>query len=138
MDNVSIMIRMNNTINILKEGSFTDVNPAVVKIAKDIPEPYGETNDRALQQEYGDHLAEIGGPVHLTNFLRRLMDTGLETQRGWLGISVVRRVLLNYSDGSLKMAKGLGRSGLLKIMLHDLDTYGIKISKNKVSGRLCS
>ena len=132
------MVRMNNTINILKEGSFTDVNPVVVKIAKDILEPYGETDDRELRQKYGDHLAEIGGPVYLTNFLRRLIDTGLETQHGWVGIYVVRSVLWNYSDASLKMAKGLGRSGLLKILLHDLDTYGIKSSKNEVSGWLCS
>ncbi|XP_068725548.1 neuralized-like protein 4 [Montipora capricornis] len=138
VDNVSIMVRMNNTINILKEGSFTDVNPVVVKIAKDILEPYRKTDDQELQQKYGDHLAEIGGPVHLTNFLRRLMDIGLETQRGWLGISVVRSVLLSYSDGSLKMAKGLGRSGLLKILLHDLDTYGIKSSKNEKKKRLVS
>ena len=132
------MVRMNNTINILKEGSFTDVNPVVVKIAKDILEPYGETDDRELRQKYGDHLAEIGGPVYLTNFLHRLIDTGLETKHGWVGIYVVRSVLWNYSDASLKMAKGLGRSGLLKILLHDLDTYGIKSSKNEVSGWLCS
>lgn len=61
------------------------------------------------------------------------MDTGLETRDGWLGMYVVRSVFWNYSDASLKMAKGLGKSGLLKIVLNDLDTYGIKSSKNEAS-----
>ena len=132
VDSVSVMVRMNNTVNILKEGS-NDVLTVVGKVAKDILEPYSETNDRELRQKYGDHLSEIDAPLYLTNLLRRLMDTGLETRDGWLGMYVVRSVFWNYSDASLKMAKGLGRSGLLKIVLNDLDTYGIKSSKNEAS-----
>ena len=132
-DSVSVMVRMSNAINILKEESFNDVLTVVRKVAKDILEPFSKTNNRELRQKYGDHLSEIDAPLYLTNFLRRLMDTGLETRDGWLGMYVVRSVFWNYSHASLKMAKGLGRSGLLKIVLKDLDTYGIKSSKNEAS-----
>ena len=46
---------------------------------------------------------------------------------------MVRRVFWNYSDASLRMARGLGRSGLLKIVLNDLDTYGARSFKNEAS-----
>jgi len=133
VDAVSVMVRMNNTINLIKEGSYSDILSVVGKVAKDILEPYSETDDRELRQKYGDHLAEIDAPLHLTTLLRRLMDTGMETRNGWLGMCVVRNVVWNFSDASLKMAKGLGRSGLLKIVLNDLDTYGTKSSKNEAS-----
>lgn len=127
------MVRMNNTVNVLKEGSFGQILFIVRKVAKDILEPYSDTDSRELRQKYGDHLYEIGAPLHLTNLLRRLMDTGLENPDGWLGMCVVRNVFWNYSDASLKMATGLGRSGLFKIVLNDLDTYGIKSSTNEAS-----
>lgn len=44
------MVRMNNAVNILKEG-FNDVLTVVGKVAKDILEPYSETNDRELRQK---------------------------------------------------------------------------------------
>jgi len=132
VDAVSVMVRMNNTINLIKEGSYSDILSVVGKVAKDILEPFSETDDMELRQKYGDHLSEIDAPLHLTTLLRRLMDIGLETRDGWLGMYVVRSLFWNYSDASLKMAKGLGRSGLLKIVLNDLDTYGIKSSKNEV------
>ena len=133
VDAVSVMGRMNNTINILKEGSFEDILAVVEKVAKDILQPYEETDDRKLRQKYGDHLAEIDAPLHLTKLLQRLMDMGMETKNGWLGMLVVRRVFWNYSDASLRMARGLGRSGLLKIVLNDLDTYGAGSFKNEAS-----
>lgn len=129
---MSVMVRMNNTINILKEGSFSDILSITGKVAKDILEPYSETDDRKLRQKYGDHLSEIGAPHHLTILLRRLMDIGMETRDGWVGLYVVRSVFWNYADASLKMARGLGRSGSLKIMLNDLDTCGTSTSKNEV------
>ena len=46
---------------------------------------------------------------------------------------MVRSVFWNYSDASLRMARGLGRSGLLKIVLNDLDTYGARSFKNEAS-----
>ena len=105
------------------------------KVAKDILEPYMETNDRKLRQKYGDHLGEIGGPHHLTNLLRRLMDVGKEAPDGWVGMCVVRSVFWNYTDASLKMARGLGRSGLLRIMLNDLDECGTSSSKDEVMSK---
>ena len=129
---MSVMVRMNNTINILKEGTFNDILSITGKVAKDILEPYGETDDRKLRQKYGDHLSEIGAPHHLTMLLRRLMDTGMETRDGWVGMYVVRSVFWNYADASLKMARDLGRSGSLRIMLNDLDTCGPSTSKNEV------
>ncbi|KAL9978854.1 hypothetical protein ACROYT_G016434 [Oculina patagonica] len=131
VDSVSVMVRMNNTINVLKEGTFTDMLSVIGKVAKDILEPYSETDDRQLRQKYGDHLSDIGAPRHLTTLLRRLMDMGMETRDGWLGMSVVRSVFWNYADASLKMARDLGRSGSLKIMLNDLDTCGTGSSKNE-------
>ena len=132
VDAVSVMVRMNNTIDVIKEGSYSDILSVVRKVAKVILEPYSETNDRELRQKYGDHLSEIDAPLHPATLLRRLMDTGMETRNGWLGMCVVRNVFWNFSDASL-MAKGLGRSGLLKIVLNDLDTYGTKSSKNEAS-----
>ena len=133
VDAVSVMVGMNNTINILKEGSYEDILAVVEKVAKDILQPYEETDDRELRQKYGDHLAEIDAPLHLTKLLHRLMDMGMETKYGWLGMLVVRSVFWNYSDASLRMARGLGRSGLLKIVLNDLDTYGARSFKNEAS-----
>lgn len=129
---MSVMVRMNNTINILKEGTLSDMLSITGKVAKDILEPYTETDDRQLRQKYGDHLSEIGAPHHLTMLLRRLMDIGMETRDGWVGMYVVRSVFWNYADASLKMARDLGRSGSLKIMLNDLDTCGTSSSKNGV------
>ena len=129
------MVRMNNTINILKDGTFSDMRSITGKVAKDILEPYTETDDRKLRQKYGDHLSEIGAPDHLTKFLRRLMDVGMETQDGWVGMCVVRIVFRSYADASLKMARDLGRSGSLKIMLNDLDTCGTSKSKNEVMSK---
>ena len=129
---MSVMVRMNNTINILKDGTFSDMRPIIEKIFKDILEPYTETDDRMLRQKYGDHLSEIGAPHHLTNVLRRLMDVGMETRDGWVGMYVIRSVFWKYADASLKMARDLGRSGSLKIMLNDLDTCGTSSSKNEV------
>jgi len=123
---------MNKTINILKEDSFSDMLSIIGKVVKDILEPYSETDDRKLRQKYGDHLSEIDAPHHLTMLLRRLMDIGIETQDGWVGMYVVRRVFWNYADASLKMARGLGRSGSLGIMLTDLDTCGASTPKNEV------
>ena len=128
------MVRMNNTINILKEGSYEDILAVVEKVAKNILQPYQETGNRELKQKYGDHLAEIDAPLYLTKLLRRLMDGGvMKTKNGWLGVSVVRSVFWNYSDASLRMAKGLGRSGLFNIVLKDLDTYEARSFKNKAS-----
>ena len=130
------MVRMNNTINMIKDGMFENILPVVGKVAKDILEPYSETDDRQLRQKYGDHLSDIGAPRHLTMLLRRLMDMGIETQGGWVGMYVIRSVFWNYSDASLKMARDLGRSGSLKIMLNDLDNCGTNSSKNEVKSKL--
>jgi len=134
VDAVSVMVRINNTINLIKEGSYIDILSLVRKVAKDILQPYSETDGRELRQKYGDHLSEIDAPLHLTTLLRRLMDTGMEFRDGWLGMCVVCNVFWNFSDASLKMAKGLGRSGLLKIVLNDLDTYGTKVPKMRQVG----
>ena len=58
----------------------------------------------------------------------------METRDGWLGMCVVRNVFRNFSNASLKMAEGLGRSGLLKIVSNDLDTYGTKVPKMRQVG----
>ena len=133
VDPVSVMVRMKNTINILKEGKFRDMLSVIGKVDNDILKPYSETNDRRLRQKYGDHLSEIGAPHHLTELLRRLIDMGMETRDGWVGMYVVRSVFWNYAHASLKMARDLGRSGCLKIMLNDLDTCGTGSSKNEVN-----
>ena len=135
---MSVMVHMTNTINILKDGIFSDMLSITGKVAKDILEPYMEANDRKVRQKYGDHLSEIGAPHHLTILLRRLMDVGMETSDGWVGMCVVRNVFWNYADASLKMARGLGRSGLLRIMLNDLDMCGTSSSKNEVMSKSCS
>lgn len=132
VDSVSVMVRMNNIINIIKDGKFDDILSVVGKVAKDILEPYSETDDRQLRIKYGDHLSDISAPKYLTMLLRRVMDMGMETQAGWLGMCVIRSVFWNYADSSLKLARGLGRSGSLNIMLDDLDTFGPNSSKNEV------
>ena len=132
---MSVMVRMNNTIHILQEGMFSDMLSITKRIAKDILDPYMETNDRKLRQKYGYHLSEIGAPHHLTVLLRRLMDVGMETRDGWVGMRVVRSVFLSYTDTSLKMARDLGRSGLLRILLNDLDECGTTSSKNEVMSK---
>ena len=133
---MSVMVRMNNTINILKEGAFSDVVSVIGKVDKKILQLNSGTDDRQLRQKYGDHLSEIGAPHHLTELLRRLGDMGMETRDGWVGMCVVRRVFWNYADASLKMARDLGRSGSLGILLNDLDSCGVGCSKNEVMSKL--
>lgn len=132
VDSVSIMVRMHNIINIIKDGKFDDILSVVGKVAKDILEPYSETDNRQLRLKYGDHLSDISAPQYLTVLLRRAMDMGMETRAGWLGMYVIRSVFWNYADASLKMARDLGRSGSLKIMLNDLDTFGPNSFRNEV------
>ena len=132
MDPVSVMVRMHNIINIIKDGKFDDILSVVGKVAEDILEPFSNTDDKQLRLKYGDHLSDISAPQYLTVLLRRVMNIGIETQAGWLGMYVIRSVFCNYADASLKMARDLGRSGSLKIMLNDLDTFGPNSSKNEV------
>ena len=132
VDSVSVMVRMTNTINFLKDGTFSDLLSITEKVAKDILEPFMDTNDKKIRQRYGYHLSEIGAPHHLTILLRRLMDVGMETRDGWVRMRVIRSVFLCYADANLKMAGDLGRSGVLKIMLNDLDECGTISSKNEV------
>ena len=102
------MVRMNNTINILKEGSFTDVNPAVVKIAKDILEPYGETDDRELQQKYGDHLAEIGWSCALDQFPSSADGYWIRNATWLVGHICGSKSITELLQWQLKNGEGLG------------------------------
>ena len=132
------MVRMKNTINILKDGKVRNMLSVVRKVEKYILEPLSETDNRQLQQSYGDHLSDIGAPHQLTVLLRRLNFMGVETQEVWMGICVVRKVFWISTVASLNMARDSGRIGLLKIMLNDLDTCGTGISKNQVKSKLPS
>ena len=129
------MVRMSHTINILKDDTYSDILSITGKVAKDILKPFRETADRKLRQKYGDHLSDIGAPHQLTMLLRSLMDVEKETRDGWMGICVVRSVFWHYADASLKMARDLGRSGSLRIMLNDLDMCGPGSSKNEVMSK---
>ena len=132
MEPVSVMVRMHNIINIIKDGEFDDILSVVGKVAKDILEPLSKTENWQLRLKYGDHLSDISAPQYLTVLLRRVMDMEIETQAGWLGMYVIRSVFWNYADVSLKIARDLGQSGTLTIMLNDLDTFGPNSSKNEV------
>ena len=41
---MSVMVRMNNTINTLKDGMFSDLMSITGKVAKDILEPFMGTD----------------------------------------------------------------------------------------------
>lgn len=56
----------------------------------------------------------------------------METEHAWPGIKVVRNVFGNYSDASMKVAKALGKCGLLGVFMKDLDRFGPRTSKNEV------
>ena len=122
---------MNNAVELLKD-SGRDIRKQLIVVKEDIAKQYSEASDRKLRQDYGAHLAEIGAAGQLTNLLRRLMDLGMETEIGWIGIELVRNVFWNYCDASLKMAKAVARQGVLSIMLSDLDRLGPKQSRNEV------
>ena len=130
-DPVPVKVRMNNAVELLKDGG-SDILEQVRVVSEDIAKQYLEASDRKLRQDYGDHLAEIGAAGQLTKLLRRLMDLGMETKIGWIGIELVRNVFWNYCDASLKMAKAVARQGVLSIMLGDLDRLGPKQSRNEV------
>ena len=131
-DPVTVKVRMNNAIELLKD-SGRDILERIAAVSRYIAEPYTETSDRKMRQNYGDHLAEIGGAIELTKLLKRLIDLGSETKEGWIGMQVVRTAFWNYSNASLKMGKAVGRSGVLSVMLRDLDTYGPSESTNEVT-----
>ena len=122
---------MNNAVELLKDGG-RDILEQLRVVSEDIAKQYSEASDRKLRQDYGDHLAEIGAAGQLTKLLRRLMDLGMETEIGWIGIELVRNVFCNYCDDSLKMANAVARQGVLSIMLGDLDRLGPKQSRNEV------
>lgn len=60
------------------------------------------------------------------------MDMGMEIRVGWFGMYVICSVFWKYVDVSLKMVRDLGWSGLLKIMLNDLDIFGLNSFRNEV------
>jgi len=63
----------------------------------------------------------------------RLDDAGMETEIGWAGISIVRNILWNYSDASLRMGKAIGQCGLLRRFVRDLRNVGTTAIKNEVT-----
>jgi hypothetical protein len=85
-----------------------------------------------VRQRYGDHLAEIGAVQELKTFLERLDDIGIERQEGWAGMSIVRSILWNFSRASMKMAKEIGKCGLLKIFINEMKGFGTSVPQNEV------
>ncbi|XP_070553377.1 neuralized-like protein 4 [Ptychodera flava] len=130
----AIMFAMRETVELLAKGSKVDSLTAVQEVFKTIMEPFDETSDERLRKRFGDHLASLRGGHKLTRLLRRLQRMGDRnpSEQTWLGITVLRNICWNYSGSSLKMCKQFGQSGLLELMLKDIDKFGpTKVTNEK-------
>ncbi|XP_070553384.1 neuralized-like protein 4 isoform X2 [Ptychodera flava] len=130
----AIMFAMRETVELLAKGSEVDILIAVQKVCKTIMAPFDRTSDERLRQRFGDHLASLGGGHELTKLLQRLQRMGDRnpSEQTWLGITVLRNICWNYSDSSLKLCKQFGQSGLLELMLKDIDRFGpTKVTNEK-------
>ncbi|XP_031574540.1 uncharacterized protein LOC116308282 isoform X2 [Actinia tenebrosa] len=123
-DHIIVMVQMKKVIELMK----LPFNPLLIikMLYQGVLEPYTDTRDRAVRQRYGDHLSDIGAVPELKKFLERLdrPDLGIESEEGWVGITIVRSILWNYSDASLKIAKEIGKCGLLGRFVNDLKRIG--------------
>ncbi|XP_002740437.1 neuralized-like protein 4 [Saccoglossus kowalevskii] len=120
----SVMMRMRETLDLIKMGSDIDIRTVSISIAQHILQPYHDTESERLRQRFGDHLADIGAAAELKQLLERLNAKGMGSEHVWLGMNVVRSSCWNYSDASLRFCKQLGQCGILEMMLKDLDRYG--------------
>ncbi|KAK3719587.1 hypothetical protein QZH41_004746 [Actinostola sp. cb2023] len=130
-DTVFIMVQMKNAIDLVRAPINPGLPIIIKKLAEDVLQPYMDNNNQSIRQKYGDHLAEIGAAQQLKNLLERLDDTGIETTEGWIGMSIVRSILWNYSDASLKLGKKIGQCGLLKRFVDDMKRTGPGTIKNE-------
>ena len=130
-DTVFIMVQMKNAIDLIRAPINPDLQLILSKLAENVLQPSMDT-DRATAQKYGDHLVDIGAAQELKKLLARLDDTGIETKEGWVGMNIVRNILWNYADASLKMAKEIGKCGLLNRFANDLKRAGPAKIRNEV------
>ncbi|XP_077984772.1 neuralized-like protein 4 [Glandiceps talaboti] len=129
----AIMFQMRDTIEYLKGGDV-DLRTAIEKIVTIIARPFDETDNEGLRQRFGDHLASLGGGYELTKLLKTVQELGdrRPTDSTWLCTTIIRGICWNYSDSSLKICKQFGQSGLLELVLKDLDRFGpIKITTER-------
>ncbi|XP_077984774.1 neuralized-like protein 4 [Glandiceps talaboti] len=122
----AIMFQMRETIEYLRTDSNTDLRTAIEKVMVTVLQPFRKTNSGYLRQRFGDHLASLGGGHEVKKLLERVQDVDrrAQSERSWLGITILRSVCLNYSANSLKLCGQFGEAGLLELMLKDLDRYG--------------
>jgi hypothetical protein len=123
---------MKKVINLMKMPIKPDLGTIIKMLADDLLQPYIDTQIPAVRQRYGDHLAELGAVQELKTFLERLDDIGIERQEGWVGMSIVRSILWNYSDASMKLAKEIGKCGLLNRFINEMHLFGISVPQNEV------
>ncbi|XP_070553381.1 uncharacterized protein [Ptychodera flava] len=130
----AIMFAMRETVELLANGSEVDIFTAVEKVRETIMVPLGRTSDERLLRRFGDHLASLGGGHELTKLLQRLQQIGDRNpnEQSWFGINVLRKICTDYSSDSLKLCKQFGQSGLLELMLKDIDRFGpTKVTNEK-------
>ncbi|XP_070554678.1 uncharacterized protein [Ptychodera flava] len=122
----AIMFAMRETVELLAKGSEVDIMIAVQKVYGTIILPFNRTSDERLRQRFGDHLASLGGGHELTKLMQCLQEMGDMTpsKQTWIGITLLRSLCWNYSDNSLKLCKQFGQSGLLELVLKDIDRFG--------------
>lgn len=132
-DTVFTMVQMKNAIDLIRAPINPGLRLILSKLNENVLQPSTEATDRATAQKYGDHLVDIGAAQELKKLLARLDDTGIETEEGWVGMYIVRNILWNYADSSLKMAKEIGKCGLLNRFANDLKRAGPAQIRNEVT-----
>jgi DNA-binding SARP family transcriptional activator len=123
---------MKKVITLLKMSIQPSIAMIIKMLLDHVLQPYMETQIPAVQQRYGDHLAELGAVQELKKFLERLDDIGIEREEEWVVMSIVRSILWNFSDASKKLAKEIGKCGLLKRFINEMQRFGTSAPQNEV------
>ncbi|XP_019616648.1 PREDICTED: uncharacterized protein LOC109464151 [Branchiostoma belcheri] len=86
--------------------------------------PYRRFRKKAERKLMADYLTNIGGARALTDYLKFLMKgKHTESQVQVKCVSVVRSLLVNFSDASYEFCRELGKSGILMIVSQDLANF---------------
>ncbi|XP_070552353.1 uncharacterized protein [Ptychodera flava] len=121
-----VKLRMRDTVERLKSETVGDIPAILETVSTYIKTPLDETTDERHRQLLGDHLASIGGAHELTKLIENLqvLDDAQTRQWSLQGITLVQEICLGYSESSLKLCAEFGKSGLLDLMLCNVEKYG--------------
>lgn len=116
--------KMRIAIDALGMQSRTEISWILKKLKDDVLCSYFKAKTPAQRQRYGDYLADIGAANQLKNLMEYLDNIGKYNMEWWDGMNIIRTILCNYANSSMKMAKEIGKSGLLEMLVREMQSLG--------------